>query len=161
MTRCCVEFWTAPWLSIVARVPKYASLLFSSQFARPEFRSLTGVRGKPFPFFRSDARGIIPGFCWPVREGVFRSCEAGVLGLAAWECGANDQRRRALALANALPVYLRRATISGGAAGGIWGASSEPPALHWRERSVACRALRSSSRHHRLAHRRASFLSKF
>ena len=127
----------APWLSIVARVPKLRFASLSSQLARPEFRSLTGVREGLFLFLRSDARGVIPGSCWPVREGVFRSCEAGVLGLAAWECGAYDQRRRALALASALLAYLRRASIGGGAADGIWCASSELPVLHWRDCNVA------------------------
>ena len=57
MTRRCAEFWTAPWLSIVARVPKLRFASLSSQLARPEFRSLTGVRGPSCS-------------CGPTREGL-------------------------------------------------------------------------------------------
>ena len=57
MTRRCAEFWTAPWLSIVARVPKLRFASLSSQLARLEFRSLTGVRGPSCS-------------CGPTREGL-------------------------------------------------------------------------------------------
>ena len=63
---------------------------FSSQPARPEFRSLTGVWEGLFLFLRSDARGIILGSCWPLREGVFRSCEM----VSVWSGGVGMRRLR-------------------------------------------------------------------